>query len=274
MGPPDARCEVRAVAPQILLRWNCAKAELAKGHTGAWYNQHCVWFDPNYTILTEEPRAVFDEKQAAKGKNKKRWISPDKRYNSRNCRSTPFAGKQKRDGDRKVWWFTVLARGAVHFELMGSDWEQTGEGQAEFVRRLAGILRKTIGAGAKRPRVVCTDRGPGFFSKSGYFCREYKAALSRHGFRAYVGDVDATMQPGDLADCWPHERIAAWAKNWFAKHPISRAGGLDRMEELVGQRLKQCAKHINEHYNVDSVCRGWPVTMRKLVDARGDRLEG
>ena len=90
---------------------------------------------------------------------------------------------------------------------------------------------------AKLPRVVCTDRGPGLFTQNGYFIREYKDALDHHGFRAYAGDYDGTGQPGDLADCWPHERIAAWVKYWLSKHPLPKLSNLDRMEELVGLRL-------------------------------------
>jgi hypothetical protein len=262
-----------ALSPtQIKLREKYAIGELAKDYSEQWYYQHCVWFDPNHTILTIEPRAVFDEKQATKGRNRKRWISPDKRHNSRNLKASPFAGKQARKGDRKVWWITVLARGTVHFEVMGSEWEQTGEGQAKFVNKLEAILRKMVGPGQKLPRVVCTDRGPGLFARNGYFIREYKEALSRHGFRAYVGDQDGTQQPGDLADCWPHERIAAWTKNWLAKNPLPKSGDLDRLEKRVGLRLGECAKHINSNYNVDSVCRSWPTTMQKLKDRRGDRL--
>ena len=262
-----------ALSPgQIELRHKYAKAEVEKGLPDQWYAQHCVWFDPNFTILTLDPRAVFDEGQATKGKIKKRWISPDKRYSARNMKATPFAGKQKRSGDRKVWWFTVLARGVVHFEVMGSDWDQDGAGQAAFVGKLEAILRKMVGPGAKLPRVVCTDRGPGFFTRNGYFIREYKEALSHHGFRAYVGDKDGTAQPGDLAECWPHERIASWAKYWLGKHPVSKFGSLDHMEEHVRQRLTECAEHINENYNVESVCRSWPKRMKELKDARGGRL--
>ena len=108
-----------ALSPtQVQKRFEYAKAEVAKDLSDQWYYEHCVWFDPNYTILTQGPRAVFDENQAAKGKHKKRWISPDKRYSSRNMRATPFARKQKRRGGRKVWWFTVLPPGVTHFEVM------------------------------------------------------------------------------------------------------------------------------------------------------------
>ena len=61
-------------------------------------------------------------------------------------------------------------------------------------------------------------------------------------------------------------------KDWLGKHPISTAGGLECMEERVRERLKECARHINENYDLESVCRGWPDTMRKLRDTEGDRL--
>ena len=166
----------------------------------------------------------------------------------------------------------MLARGVVHFEVLGSSWEQTGEGQAEFVSRLGDILRKMVGPGAKLPRVVCTDRGPGLFTQNGYFIREYKDALAQHGFRAYAGAYDGTSQPGDLADCWPHERIVSWAKYWLSKHPVPKLANMDRVEELVGLRLAECAQHVNDNLDVDAVCRGWPKAMRMLKASGGDRL--
>ena len=63
------------------------------------------------------------------------------------------------------------------------------------------------------------------------------------------------------------------AKDWLGKRPISEAGGLDGMEERVRERLSECARHINENYDVESVCRSWPETMRMLRDAEGDRLK-
>jgi hypothetical protein len=133
-----------ALSPtQILARFQYSKDELELGHDAAWYHRNCVWVDPNFTILTDEPRAIFDEKQATKGKQKKRWCSPDKRYSSRNLRASSYAVKQTRYGDRKVWWHTVVSRGVVHFEVMGADWDQM-TGQPEFIDRLERILHRTL----------------------------------------------------------------------------------------------------------------------------------
>lgn len=254
-------------------RHDWAKAQLALGNSPGWYFRNCIWVDPNYTILTTDPRAVFDAKQASFGKNKLRWISPDKRISSRNLRASPYAGKQARGGDRKVWWHIVVARGIVHYELMGSEWEQNGEGQAAFIDGLARSLPGLVDDGDTLPRVVFSDRGPGFYAPIGYINHEYADALRRHGFRPYAGD-DAREQPPDVPDCLPHERAAAWTKEWMSKHPIPRAGGLDKMEAMVKVRLRQCAAHINENHDVDALCRRFPKTMRELKKAKGERLRG
>ena len=196
--------------PQIQLRFDYALEEIRKDFDAGWYFRNCIYIDPNYTILTINPRSTFDIKQASKGQRKRRWISPDKKYSSRNLPASRFAGKQQSKGDRKVWWHTILTHGVIHFEFLGSSWGQTGEGQAEVVSKLEAVLKgKMLGEDVALPRVVVTDRGPGFFSQQGYFVNQYRDALHRHGFRPYVG-ADATKQPGDLADCWPHERAMSW----------------------------------------------------------------
>ena len=149
-------------------------------------------------------------------------------------------------------------------------WCMGGEGMGASI----APCHRMLGRNEALPRVVVTDRGPGFFNPQGYYIQGYKEALRSNGFRAYVGNVNATKQPGDLAECWPHERVAAWAKHWLSKHPIPCRGGLDHMEDLIPLRLAACAKHINDNYNVDSVCRAWPRTMARLKKAKGDRLKG
>ena len=65
------------------------------------------------------------------GKSQERWISKDAKMYSRNLRAVPYAGKQKQWGDKKVWWFMILARGKVSLQMMPLGWEQTGAGMAE-----------------------------------------------------------------------------------------------------------------------------------------------
>ena len=85
---------------------------------------------------------------------------------SRNLRASPYAGKQTQWGDTKIWWFMVLSQGKVHVEIMDDGWKQDGDGQAEMVERLPGILRRIAGADGRIPDYIFTDRGPGFYHSS------------------------------------------------------------------------------------------------------------
>ena len=84
-----------------------------------------IWFDPCSSIIPGGPRTAFDAKQATYGKGK-RWMSKDKKGSSRNLRASPYGGKQAQWGDKRVWWFPVVARGVVRLVAMGDGWKQIG----------------------------------------------------------------------------------------------------------------------------------------------------
>ena len=261
-----------ALSPEMQrLRHEWSIAQLRLDRPPHWYYRHCVWVDPNHTILTIDPRSVFDAQQASYGRNKPRWISPDARMSSRNLRSSPYAEKQARHGDRKVWWHLVLTRGVVHFEVMGAGWRQTGRGQADFIDRLDARLPELLGEGTPLPRVVVSDRGPGFYNSNGSIVAEYRAALRRHGFHAYAGD-DARGQPADVPDALLHERAAAWVKTYMRRRPIPKTGSLDSKEAVLRERLRECAAHINARHDVVGLCHAFPKRLKELRRAKGARL--
>ena len=159
------------------LRRNWAQRLLAEGAHDWWFHRHCLWVDPCYNILTTSQRQKFDQAQAKKGKGK-RWMSDDTRPYSRNLKASPFGGKQKQFGDRKLWWFVVMSRGRVHVEVMGHKWRQTGKGMAEFVERLPEVLQEMLHQPDTLPRVICSDRGPGFYQTStGHITIQYAGAV-------------------------------------------------------------------------------------------------
>ena len=200
-------------------------------------------------------------------------MSEDMRGYSRNLRSSPYADKQKQFGDRKVWWFVVLTRGRVHFEVMGHEWRQTAAGMATFVDKLEGIVEGMIEDGDALPRVVVSDRGPGFYqSSTGHITSVYAAALKGAGFRPFAGS-DASGQPPDEPDVLLHETVAAWARSYIKKFPFSKSGSLDAQEARLRSLLSDCAEHINENYKVDKLCRSFPDRLERLVAKKGDRLK-
>ena len=100
-------------------------------------------------------------RQALKGK--KRYISDDAKMYSPNLQGPPTALKHRSWGGRKINCFMVLARGAVHVEVMPEAWTLNGFGLAQFVKRLPKVLKKMLGDGAPLPRNVFTDRGTGMY---------------------------------------------------------------------------------------------------------------
>lgn len=165
-----------ALSPALqAMRFCWARGLLAEGTATSWYYRHCVYVDPCSTVLSPSAQTAFDEKQAALSKGK-RWMSPDSRMSSRNLRVSPYVGRQCRGGDKRVWWFIVLARGKVSFPIMPDAWEQTGEGMACFVEGLEDVLNRMLRKPDKLPRVIMSDRGPGLYqSTTGHIVRAYEA---------------------------------------------------------------------------------------------------
>jgi hypothetical protein len=244
----------------------------ALGQTAAWFFKNVIWVDPCATIIPGGARTAFHQGKSRAGKSK-RWMSPKSREYSRNLRAAPYADKQKAWGDGKLWWFVVVTRGVVKFEVMGADWGQTGDGMAEFVQKLPGALTKMLGHGTVKPKVIMSDRGPGFYQSSrGVIVDKYRAALRTHGFRPFAGD-DGKWQPPDLADLFMHETVAAWVRQYFRKHPVVKNQTLAVNEAAVIAGLKACEKFINEEYDVESLCSSMPRRVEEIRKRRGDRLK-
>ena len=171
-----------------------------------------------------------------------------------------------------MWWFVILARGKVHFQIMPDAWKQAGRGMAYFVNGLEPTLRHMLGSPGRLPRVVLSDRGPGFYqSSTGHIVKEYEKALNEAGFRPFAG-ADASWQPADLPDVFPHETVAGWCRSFFSKHPFARTSSLEENQRRFTAVLTACEEHINAEYAVGDLCRSFPERLRELVDAEGGRL--
>lgn len=253
-------------------RW--AAGLLRQGRSAGWYCRHCVWIDPCSTIVYASTKAAFDENQSRPGKGK-RWMSKGSRKSSRNLRASPYAGKQARAGDKRLWRFVILARGRLHVEFMDSSWAQTGEGMAQLVKRLPNILRTMLGHGAMLPRVVVSDRGPGFYVsglRNGQIVPAYRAALAKAGMRPFAGEI-AAYQPPDCPDVLLHETSVGWIRKYFKKHPFTRAADLYANVERMRAVMAQCLQHINTNNDVLKLCNAWPKRLQELVDNEGERLK-
>ena len=269
--PPNYKTALSPELKAARVVW--AKAVLDMGHQAAWFHRHCVWLDPCSSIIPGHVKAGFDQQVALQGKGK-RWMSPDAKGDSQNLRASPYAGKQAHWGDKKVWWFIVLAQGKVHVEVMPPGWTQNGDGQAQLVSLLPAILRRMLGDQSFIPDVVFTDRGPGFFHPStGTICPEYVGSLEAHGFKAWAGD-HSKWQPPDLADLLLHETAVAWVRKYLKHHPLPLAHqAQEKNTRALKRTLEAAVDHINTFYAVDDLCRSLPKRLKLLVDEKGERLK-
>ena len=257
--------------PLIDQRLAWAKEIQRQGKSPIWYYNNCIWVDPCNTVIPAAKRTVFDQQQAAMGRHK-RWISSDARRYSRNLKAAPYAGKQKQWADKRVWWFVVLTRGQVFLKVLPTDWEQTGHGMAEFVQELPNMLKGGLAENKKLPKVIVTDRGPGFYqASSGTIVAAYKEALLENGFHPFAGE-EAKWQPPDIPDVLLHETVVAWVRTFFKKHPFKTVSNVRDNQKRFTKLLKQCEAHINANYEVSALCKTFPRRIAELIAARGDRL--
>ena len=124
--------------------------------------------------------------------------------------------------------------------------------------------------GASSPSLLFTDRGNGFYSSgTGAITEGYRQALRESGLQAFF-TRDASIQPGQLQEVLLHETAVAWMRD-----RLSKTVPLKAWEESVLEyraRLKACAAYVNQHFDVESLCRDLPARLDDLRRRGGDRL--
>ena len=149
-------------------------------------------------------------------------------------------------------------------------WKQNGVGMAKAVPVLEKLLDGVCGSSPK-PRVVFSDRGPGFYNTgNGIITTAYRKALEKHHFRPFAGN-DASHQPPDIADILLHESVAAGIRKYFKGHPTKWTQDQDKNLKLFAEKLKACEKHINKNHNLKKLSVSFPTRVKKLVKEKGRR---
>ena len=161
--------------------------------------------------------------------------------------------------------------GKLHVEVFDADFPgETEEGARQLVEKVRTAVNKRFQDGRAQPRILWTDRGKGFYVPStGRITPSYKEALSRCRFKAMFGD-DASAQPGKLQEVMLHETSVSWLRLRLARSVPARPWLETRTEYEA--RLKSCCDNINEHLNVEGLCRALISRIDALVNAEGGRL--
>ena len=79
------------------------------------------------------------------------------------------AEKQCGFGDTRVFLIVVLSRGVLGVRVFTAKEDfpgETPEGGRLLVNHLPAVLKRMLGASAKLPRTIFSDRGPGFFHRT------------------------------------------------------------------------------------------------------------
>ena len=242
------------------------KYMLSLRHTPLWYWKHVVWTDICNSVLPTTLRKA--NAQALAQKSGSGWMSDDAKHEVVNMRGKKqelvLAGKEC----LRVYWMPVLARGKLHIELLGSGFAGDHvNGMPTFVQKLKASLNTRFRN--DQPSTVFVDLGGGFY-QGGVITNEFKTSLRMHGLRAFHGD-DASAQPGQSGDLWPHETAVSWMRHrlrmTLPQEPWRET------EDDYETRLKAAAAYINENHDVEGLRKEMPQRMHDLVYVtKGGRL--
>ena len=78
------------------------------------------------------------------------------------------------------------------------------------------------------------------------------------------------MQPGQLREAMLHETAVPWMRVRLAKTLPKKAW--EETTAAYASRLKACASYINEHLNVEGLCKALPDRLELLRACQGDRI--
>ena len=157
----------------------------------------------------------------------------------------------------------------MHLEALGSRFPGDHvNGMPAFVPKPRSSLNTRFRSDHK-PKAVFVDLGGGFY-QGGVITDEFKMALRRHGLTAFHGD-DASIQPGSSGDLWLHETAVSWVRQrlrlTLPQEPWNET------EEAFEGRLKAAATWVNDHHDVEGLCKQMPRRMHDLAHVtKGARL--
>ena len=241
---------------------------LALGHAAGYFFRHYIWVDFCSTVLPRTAKKTAAQALARKGK--KGWVSNDAKGFSRNLQGGKESLKQNSWDSVKVFWAPVLVRGKLHIVALPGVSKEGAPAAAALAEKLPGVLRHRFPE-ASLPRVVMSDRGPGFFhGPTGNILAAWKDGLRAGGLRAAQGD-NAMDQAGYIGDCLLHETAVAWVR--YRETVTLPAQPWKESEEAFYTRLRGICEHVNQNHAVEDLCLEFPERMRALVEKKGDKLQ-
>ena len=231
------------------------------GNEPGWWLRNIVWVDPCFSVLPRS-RRQYDRMRMAESKNSKRLISDDARMYNRNLRGPKEILKQASFEAERISWLMV--------HMLPPDWRVNGEGMAAAVKELPNILRRMLGPDTPLPRTLFTDRGTGMYTPKGHIVSAFSSAVAEAGFRTYWG-ANAEKQVPDMGDLLLHETAVAWFRGRTRREKPEVYPWLETRSQWAA-RAARCIRHINDNFDAEGLCRGFPKRLQACLDGDGERL--
>ena len=263
-------------------RMEWARRLLREKKAAAWFFTNIIWIDLCSKVIPSNPKKAYDQLQASRNK-RRRLMSPggSSRDASDNSGGSDTAEKQKGFGDTRVWFGVALTRGVLGVTVFtttegaGAFPGENPEGVRQFVSRLPQMLNRMLGRSTRKPRVIFSDRGPGFYHRStGAITGEYETVCREHRFKPWAGNNarrGPRAQPPDIPDVLLHETAISHLRERVYKS-TPRKPWEETPKELE-TRLRAAEAYANAEYRLADLCRELPKRLENLVKVtHGDRL--
>ena len=96
-----------------------------------------------------------------------------------------------------------------------------------------------------------------------------QSSVEEHKLTAYYRD-DASLQAGNLQEVMPHETAVPWIRHRESTTRPARPWEETAVE--FGVRLRGICEDINQHCDVEGLCRKLPEWVQAVADAQGGRI--
>ena len=144
------------------------------------------------------------------------------------------------------------------------------------VNQLPQMLTSMLDPTTRKPRMLFTDRGPGFYHRGqGVITEDYDLARRQHGYGLWAG-TNATSgphaQPPDIADVLLHETTISWFRARIEKSAAMLKTPWEETPKQLAKRFRAAVRDVNATCDVEGLCSSFPKRLAALVNAKGDRL--
>ncbi len=235
--------------------------------TASWFFSNVVWIDPCSSIIPGSYKQYLRMRQAFKGD--KGWLSDGAKHSNNNRRGPKTALSQTTWDGMNVNWVVALAKGVINVDILPLDWDLDGECIATVVRRLGARMQEMLGAHARLPRVLMTDRGTGMYAPSGHVVAAYDRAVADCHFRLLWGP-DAKQQSPEMPGLLLHEAAVSWIRNALRRSKPEVVPWMETPEQW-SRRMMKAVGAANQK-DVEGLCRSFPGRVDECILADGARL--